>query len=438
MFVDKARIYVRAGRGGDGCLSFRREKYVPLGGPDGGNGGSGGSVFIEASPDIKTLLDFTYQPNFKAEDGKPGQSKNKSGKSGEDLTIYVPCGTVVYKVVEGKREFVSDLVEPGQKILVAKGGRGGRGNASFKNRFNKAPKISEKGEPGENVILDLELKLIADVGFVGYPNAGKSTLLSKITSARPKIADYPFTTLVPNLGVCIHKNVSFVIADIPGLIEGAHLGRGLGDKFLSHIERTKLLIHILDIFGYENSDSYKNFIKLNKELKSFSIELVKKPMLVALNKIDLPGSEKLVKLFKKKMKTKKYKIYPISAVTGKGISALLDEVIYQLSKIKTQKSTSISKISEVEKYIFEPDFRIEKIDSRTFCIKGKKIENIVSMTNFEHEEAVKYFQKKLKKLGVERELRKKGIKNGDTVKIGKYEFEYKSDKTIANEILRSY
>ncbi|MFN3966752.1 MAG: Obg family GTPase CgtA, partial [Endomicrobiia bacterium] len=266
------------------------------------------------------------------------------------------------------------------------------------------------------------------VGLVGYPNAGKSTLLSKITSARPKIADYPFTTLSPNLGVCIHKNNSFDVADIHGLIEGAHLGRGLGDEFLRHIERTKILVHIVDVFGYENAGPYENFIKVNKELKSFSKELIKKPMIVALNKIDLPGSKKLVQAFKKKVKNKKYKIFEISALTGKGITELLNEIIYILSKIPPV-ILSERKESEIKQkeYIFEPEFKIEKVSTGIFSVIGKKIENIVSMTNFQQEEAVIYLQKKLKKLGVERELKRHGIKDGDIVRIAGYEFEYRND-----------
>ncbi len=430
MFIDKARIYIQAGRGGDGCLSFRREKYVPLGGPDGGNGGSGGNVYLESSQRIKTLLDFIYHPNFKAENGKPGKSKNKTGETGKDLVIYIPCGTVVYKVSEGKKEFISDLIKPGQRILVAKGGRGGRGNASFKTKFNKAPRISEKGQPGEKVVIELELKLIADVGLVGYPNAGKSTLLSRITSAKPKIADYPFTTLAPNLGVCYHKNNSFVVADIPGLIEGAHSGRGIGCEFLRHIERTKLLISVVDINGYENENAFKIFTKVNKELKSFSKELAKKTMIIALNKIDLPTADKLVTAFKKKIKGKKYKVYSISAITGEGITALLDEIIYQLSKIPDVCSARIKNKIEQKEYIFEPEFKIEKIGNRTFLVKGKKIEDIVVMMNFEQKDALTYFQQRLKKFGVERELRRHGIKDGDIVKICDYEFEYKSEENI--------
>ncbi|MDI6641691.1 MAG: GTPase ObgE [Elusimicrobiota bacterium] len=425
MFVDKVKIFIEAGRGGDGCVSFRREKYVPRGGPDGGNGGKGGDVYLICNPNMTTLYDFTLKRHFKAEDGKPGMSKNKTGKSGDDLYIDVPSGTVVYRVNEERsRLFVADLVSPGERVLVATGGRGGRGNASFKSQRNRTPRISERGEPCESVTLELELKLIAAVGIIGCPNAGKSTLLSRITSAKPKIASYPFTTTSPNLGICNHKGKSFVIADIPGLIEGAHKGRGLGDEFLRHIERTKILVHIVDVHGYENKSAFKNFLLVNKELKKYSAVMSKKPMIVVLNKIDiLDDLYKKISEFKRNI-NKKFAIFPISAVTGEGITKLLDKIVSLLSKDAAEDFSS-SKPKEIHKkeYKIQPEFSIEKCDN-IFIVKGKKVENLVAMVNFNQEESVKRLQNIFKKIGLERALKKSGAKPGQTVKINNYEFEY--------------
>jgi GTP-binding protein len=414
MFIDKAKIFVTAGRGGDGCISFRREKYVPLGGPDGGNGGKGGDVYLYADPQLTTLLDFSYQPKFKAGDGAKGDTNNKYGRSAEDTFIKVPVGTVV----TNKGELVVDLKENNQQFLIAKGGRGGRGNSAFKTSRHTAPKISEKGEPGEIVELELELKLIADVGLVGFPNAGKSSLLARITAARPKIANYPFTTLSPNLGVAKVKGKSFVIADIPGLIEGAHEGRGLGDEFLRHVQRTKVLIHIVDLFGFDNKTAYKNYLAINKELEGYSKNLSKKSMIIAANKIDLPGYEKLLKEFKKRV-TKK-KIFPISAATGEGTDKLFDQVIELLSKHKDDEE---EESTLVKKYTYEPEFKIEVIDD-VFVISGKKIERLASITNFEQDESVMRFSNILKKMGITKVLLEKGIATGTCVRIGSFEFNW--------------
>lgn len=286
MFIDKAKIFITAGRGGDGCISFRREKYVPFGGPNGGNGGKGGDIYIETDNKKITLLDLSYKPKFHAEDGCRGENSDKFGRYGEDLIIKVPVGTIVYK----NGEVFADLKEIGKKILVAKGGRGGRGNASFKTHNNTVPRIAEKGEPGEVAEIDLELRLIADVGLVGFPNAGKSTFLSVVSSARPKIADYPFTTLEPNLGVVTIDDKQFVIADIPGIIEGAHLGKGLGLEFLRHIKRTKVLIYLIDVSGFDGTDPYKTYKILSNELKKYSKYMSKKHMVIALNKTDIDSA----------------------------------------------------------------------------------------------------------------------------------------------------
>lgn len=418
MFIDKVRIYVQGGCGGNGCLSFRREKYIPFGGPNGGNGGRGGDLFLVSNQNLTTLLDLTYRPHFKAENGQPGQSSDKAGKSGENLFVQVPCGTVVYH--EGK--ILGDLREDKQVLLVAHGGRGGRGNSSFKTSRNSAPRISEKGEPGESLNLDLELKLIADVGLVGCPNAGKSTLLSRISQARPKIADYPFTTLSPNLGVAKFKEKSFVVADIPGLIEGAHKGKGLGIEFLRHIERTRVLVHIIDILGFDSKTPCQNYRAIQKELIFYSKKLSKRPTLIVANKMDCTGA--LDELKKLKRQTKKRNILSISAVTGEGIPDLLKEIVKTLASAKKEHETENEEISpKVGKFYFEDEFAIEK-ESGGYRVKGKKVEKLFAMTNFDQEEAVRRFQNILKKMGVERMLQREGIQPGDTVYIADKDFTY--------------
>lgn len=414
MFIDKARVFITAGRGGDGCISFRREKYVPLGGPDGGNGGKGGDVYLAAEPHLSTLLDLTFRPHYKADSGAAGGSSNCTGRSADDLTIRVPVGTVVSR----GGEILADMKEPRQKILVAKGGRGGRGNSSFKTGRHTAPRIAEKGEPGEQVNLDLELRLIADVGLVGFPNAGKSTFLAHISAARPKIADYPFTTLTPNLGVVRSGEGSFVVADIPGLIEGAHLGKGIGDEFLRHIQRTRVLIHLVDVMGFDEHTAYRNYRTINKELEAYSPRLSKKPMLVAVNKMDLTDADAKLARFKKTLK--KARIYPISAATGAGIPALLKAV---------QKALATAPVEEeivpepVKKYVYEPEFTIAR-EGDVFIVKGSKIERLAAMTDFSEEESLRRFQNILRKMGVEKALQEKGIVEGDTVRIASMEFTF--------------
>jgi GTP-binding protein len=326
MFIDQAKIFVQAGNGGNGCVSFRREKFVPRGGPDGGDGGKGGDIILVASSSIKTLLDFYRHPHYKAHNGEHGSGNNRSGKSGSDLILSVPCGTFVYK--EGK--LICDLVDEGQSVIVARGGRGGRGNAKLRSRSQPVPHFAEKGEPGESATLRLELKLIARVGIVGYPNAGKSTLLSVISNARPKIADYPFTTLVPNLGVVrFGEGESFVVADIPGLIADAHKGKGLGIQFLRHIERTEVLVHLVDIHGYEGMTPFENYIAINQELKAYHPHLLKKPQIVVANKMDIPSAETKLQTFRSQIRKK---VYPISAITGEGIKELLNVMRRRLKK----------------------------------------------------------------------------------------------------------
>lgn len=330
-FVDQAKIYVKAGNGGPGCISFRREKYVPKGGPDGGDGGDGGDVILVADPQVHTLYDFYHQVHFKAENGKPGMGKKMKGKDGEDLILRVPVGTVVKDAETG--EILGDLVRPGQMLVVAKGGKGGRGNARFATPTRQAPKIAEPGQPGEERWIILELKLIADVGLVGFPNAGKSTLLSRISAAKPKIADYPFTTLEPNLGVVkLFEGETFVVADIPGLIEGAHKGIGLGHDFLKHIERTRIILYVLDLS--REKEVIKDYQVLRKELELFNPKLLEKEYLIALNKIDLYPDENFIKeiveLFSEE---ERLKIYPISAVTGQGVVNLVYALWNKLKNI---------------------------------------------------------------------------------------------------------
>jgi GTP-binding protein len=327
VFVDEVDIHVTAGDGGKGALSFRREKYVPRGGPDGGDGGAGGSVFIVATPRKNTLVDFRFHPEFEARRGGHGQGSNKSGQSGDDLEIEVPIGTLVYeKSPEGvEPQLVADLAHQGDRVLIARGGRGGMGNARFATSTNRAPRKTQPGEPGEEKFLHLELKLLADAGLVGFPNAGKSTLISRISAARPKIADYPFTTLTPNLGVVsMSDDRSFVVADVPGLIEGAHTGQGLGHQFLRHIERTKVLIHLVDVSGASGRDPVADFETINEELRLFDPAVAAKPQLVVANKIDALDDPDRLKALERRVKKAKLPFFRISGVTGEGVDALLE------------------------------------------------------------------------------------------------------------------
>jgi GTP-binding protein len=325
MFVDEVDIHVTAGSGGNGCLSFRREKYVPRGGPDGGDGGAGGSVYITAVPTKNTLVDFRYHPEFKAGRGRHGQGSNRTGQAADDLDIHVPIGTLAFEMTDTGPQLLADLAHEGQRVLVAKGGRGGRGNAQFVSSTNRAPRRTEPGEAGEERSLRLELKLLADVGLVGFPNAGKSTLISRISAARPKIANYPFTTLVPNLGVVsLSDHRSFVVADVPGLIKGAHEGHGLGDRFLRHVERTKVLVHLVDVSGASGRDPVEDFDTICEELRQFDPALVEKPHIVAANKIDALDDPARLDALKRHVKKRRLAFYAISGVTGEGLTDLLE------------------------------------------------------------------------------------------------------------------
>ena len=416
MFLDEAKIHVKAGDGGSGIVAFRREKYVPFGGPAGGDGGKGGDVILVVSPHLNTLSHFEHKVHFRAERGRNGGSFNRTGASGEDLLIEVPPGTVVRDAETG--ELIADLTQPGQRVIVARGGRGGRGNARFKSPTNQAPRMAEKGEPGEERWLLLELKLIADIGIVGVPNAGKSTLLSVVSAARPKIADYPFTTLTPNLGVALVGDREVVLADIPGLVEGAHRGVGLGHSFLRHIERTRLLIHLLDGAG---TDPLGDFVQINTELALYDPKLAEKPQIVALNKIDLPQAQALWPKVEAEIRAKGYPVMAISGVTHQGVRELLARAVQTLDtlpKAEPAAEVPIFRLPEEEEK-FEIIF-----ENGRYRIKGKRIERAAAMTYWEFDEAVMRFQRILEALGVADALRKAGIRNGDTVIIGDVELEW--------------
>ena len=418
MFFDEAKIYVKGGDGGNGCVSFRREKYVPFGGPNGGDGGKGGDVYLVVNPHLNTLVAFKRQRHFKAQRGGHGRGKNQTGRSGEDLVIEVPPGTVVRDAKTG--EFIADLTEPGQKVLVARGGRGGRGNAAFATSTNQAPRIAERGEPGQERWLHLELKLIADVGIVGVPNAGKSTLLAAVSAARPKIADYPFTTLEPNLGVvALDEATSFVMADIPGLIEGASRGAGLGHTFLRHIERTRLIVHLLD---GASPNPLRDYETINEELALFDEKLAAKPQLVVLNKIDLPQAQAIWPAVKEAIEARGKPILSISALTGQGVREMLGRVAEML-KALPRKEVALPE-AKVLRPREEEAFTIVREDG-AWRVRGAKVERLAAMTNWDLDEAVQRFHRIITRMGVTMALREAGVQIGDTVRIGKVELEWR-------------
>ena len=425
MFIDRVVIEVRSGKGGDGAIAFLREKYVPKGGPAGGNGGRGASIYLRANSKINALFNFRHSKTFIGKDGEKGGIKNQFGKYAEDVTIDVPVGTVIFE--EDGHKFIGDLNEDGKIIRVAKGGRGGRGNSHFKSPTNRAPKIAENGEPGEKKRLILELKLLADVGLVGFPSVGKSTLLSVVTSARPEIADYPFTTIVPNLGVVSLKDGrNFVMADLPGLIEGAHQGKGLGLQFLRHIERCRVIIHIVDMSN-TGRDPVEDYNVIKNELKSYGFGLDKRPYILLASKMDEEESEARLKEFKKKVKEP---IIPISALTEEGI----EEVLYKcmdlleqtpLFPLYSEESEELdSKLYELPEE--EAPFVIERISSHEFRITGEKIIKFYKMTNISTDEGMMVLMTKLRKLKVDDELEKMGAKDGDIVYLDDFSFEYVS------------
>ncbi|SNX55162.1 GTPase ObgE [Thermoanaerobacterium sp. RBIITD] len=421
MFIDTAKIYIRSGNGGNGVISFRREKYVAYGGPDGGDGGKGGDVIFIADPNMSTLMDFRYKRKYVALNGENGQGNKKYGKDAEDLYIKIPVGTQIIR--DDTNEIIADLTKPGQKAIVLKGGKGGRGNAKFATPTLKTPRFAESGEEGKELYVRLELKLLADVGLVGFPNAGKSTLLAACTKAKPKIADYPFTTLSPNLGVVFHKGKSFVIADIPGLIEGAHNGEGLGYDFLRHIERTKLILHVVDISN-QTTDPIKNFKKINNELYLYSDKLKKFPQIVVLNKIDAVDLKEMdIDAVESKIKEMGYDVYKISAMSGAGIDSLLDKTIEILDKIKVDIEANTEDVIIYDMPKEEETVNID-IKDGTFYLSGSKIDRLLKRVNLQDENSLRYFEKNLKKTGIIEELKEKGLKDGDIINVRDFEFEY--------------
>jgi GTP-binding protein len=440
MFIDEVTIHVKAGSGGDGVVSFRREKHVPRGGPDGGDGGRGGSVVMTADPNLTTLIDFRFRREYKAARGENGSGNQKHGGNGADIELRVPVGTLVTDAVTGER--VADFVRPAQREVLAKGGMGGRGNARFATSTHQTPRFAEKGEPAEEQDLVLELKLLADVGLIGFPNVGKSTLIARVSAARPKIADYPFTTLVPNLGVArVDESHSFVIADIPGLIEGAHTGAGLGHQFLRHVERTRLLVHLLDVSGLSGRDPWSDFEIVNHELAAYSEPLASRPQLVALNKADMPDAGPLVAELTTRLEARGYAVFSISALTGQGIPALMYAISERLKELPVEAPPPET---EVVRFTGPQDeaWEVEAVEAdgagdrtagksteaasetKTWAVRGKKIERLVAMTDMENEAGVRRLQRILERQGVVGRLRDMGAVDGDTVRIGSTEFDF--------------
>ena len=422
MFTDYAKITIKSGNGGDGAVTFRREKYVAAGGPDGGDGGRGGSIYFRVDPNANTLIDFRYTKKFKAQSGENGSGGHKYGRSGEDLYINVPIGTIIKDAETGK--IVADLSQEGQEELVLKGGRGGKGNSHFATATRQVPRFAQAGEDGEEKEVILELKLLADVGLLGFPNVGKSTFLSVVTDAKPKIANYHFTTIEPNLGVVkLQSGDSFVIADIPGIIEGASEGVGLGIQFLRHVERTRLLLHVIDISGIEGRDPVKDFYTINDELKSYSEKLSARKQIIVANKIDVMQDDTGLKELEELAKKEGLELFKISGVTGQGVSELLNRVSEVL---KTLPKEEIVEAEERVVYTLEDDkddFTVSK-EGDTFVIEGKAINRLMGRINIDDNESMYYFQKNLKSLGIEDELKRQGIKEGDYVKILNWTFEW--------------
>ncbi|KRG13310.1 GTPase ObgE [Virgibacillus soli] len=428
MFVDQVKVYVKGGDGGNGMVAFRREKYVAMGGPAGGDGGKGADVVFQVDEGLRTLMDFRYQRHFKASRGEHGMSKSKHGKGAEDLVVKVPPGTVV-KDLETE-EVIADLVEHGQKAVVARGGRGGRGNIRFATPANPAPEMAENGEPGQERDVVLELKILADVGLVGFPSVGKSTLLSVVSAAKPKIAEYHFTTIVPNLGVVeTEDSRSFVMADLPGLIEGAHEGVGLGHQFLRHIERTRVIVHVIDMSGMEGRDPFEDFQTINQELEKYNLRLMERPQIIVANKMDMPEAEGNLSVFRNKLK-EEYPIYPISALTRQGVRDLLFEVANQLETTPEFPLYDIVDTdAEIHRVVYrhekDPDqFTITRDPDSAFVISGDVIERLFKMTDFSRDESVRRFARQMRGMGVDDALRERGAKDGDIIRILEFEFEF--------------
>ena len=420
MFIDSAQIAVQAGNGGNGMVSFHTARYVPAGGPDGGDGGRGGNVVFYADEGLSTLQDFRYKRKYKAEDGTKGGRKKMAGRKGNDLRIRVPVGTLIKDAETGR--ILADLIEEGQEAVVARGGRGGAGNTRFVNSVRQAPKFARAGEPGEEYTLQIELKLLADVGLIGFPNVGKSSLLAVVSEPRPKIADYPFTTLQPQLGVVSVDDYSFVLADIPGLIEGAHRGQGLGHAFLRHIERTRLLIHMIDASGFSGRDPLDDYEKINHELASFDSRLAARPQVIALNKVDLAKPEQLEKL-KASLESLGLKVFLICAPINEGVPELIR---YVAGVVRTlPKPVLLEDVKETAVYRYQEEALFDLVkEGEIYHVTGKWIENLVDSTNFENNESLQYFQRLIRRKGVIDALEKAGVQEGDLVALHDLTFEY--------------
>ena len=421
MFIDEVIMEVTAGRGGDGCMAYRREKFVPMGGPNGGNGGKGANIIFRADEGLKTLFDLRYLKNVQGEAGKNGEGKNKAGSNAEDKIIKVPIGSTIKEFDSGI--VIADLTKHNEETIVAHGGEGGKGNVSLATKNNPCPSYAERGEPGETRKIKVELRMLADVGLVGLPSVGKSTLLSKITDATPKIAAYHFTTLSPNLGVVRTQDNSFVIADLPGLIKGASDGLGLGHKFLKHIERTKIIAHVIDMSSSEGRSPYEDYKVIRKELEKFSPKLLDKTEIIIANKMDLPNSKENLAKFKKQVRKK---VYVISALNNQNLGTLVKTLS---NLVKNTKEEQLYSQDAQEKHVLykfkkEKPYTIIKENNHTYIVKGEKVEKIFQTINFNTDEAISRFAKKLRNMGIDEELEKQGIKEGDIIKIMEHEFEY--------------
>lgn len=424
MFIDKARIFVKAGNGGNGAVSFRREKYVPAGGPDGGDGGRGANIIMVADTGLRTLMDFKYKKKYSAQHGEDGSKKKRAGKNGEDLILSVPEGTVIRDEKTGL--IIADLKKAGDQAVVARGGYGGKGNQHFANAVRQAPAFAKSGTDGQERWITLELKMIADVGLLGFPNVGKSTFLSVVTSAKPKIANYHFTTLTPNLGVVQTRHGdSFVIADIPGIIEGAADGVGLGHDFLRHVERTKVLVHIVDISGIEGRDPIDDFEKINEELRLYNERLSTRPQLVVANKSDLLFDESIYENFKKTMEEKGYEVFKMSAATRDGVDQVIDRVSQLLNEVEDVELVSQEELYRPELDVDEDGgLKVQVDENGIYVVTGRELRRIMYSVNFDDMESLQFFQAQMEAKGVFDMLREAGIEDGDTVKIYELEFEF--------------
>ena len=454
MFIDKVRIHVKGGNGGAGCMSFRREAHVPKGGPDGGDGGHGGNVVVEADASLSSLIEYRFKHHFKAERGTHGKGSRMHGATGEDLVLKVPMGTVVHEYFEESKEvgeLIADLTHDGERVTVAEGGMGGRGNIHFVTPTRRAPAFAELGEPSQERWIELEMKLMAAAALVGMPSAGKSSLIAKMSAARPKIADYPFTTLVPNLGVARSGDYSFVVADIPGLIEGAHEGRGLGHEFLRHIERTALIVHVVDLTGdYEGRDPLEDYDIINRELALYADELAARPRIVVANKIDVPGAEEVADRLAERVREDSIaaaggdefapspvdpKLYRISALTGEGVDGLKAAIATKVHELR-EELRALSEADVQYEHVWEhkreerdKQFKVVPLGGGVFRVEGPQVERMVVQTDWENEEAIAFLQHRLKRLGVEKALEKAGAVDGDEIRIVGRAFEFESVRT---------